>query len=161
MKQITRLGVLAAMLAVVATGCAAARPKDATPMLIEKLPTNLWSTQTLLTANQHAEEQAMMVSRLKKLLHGKYRVTAQQIYFLPPDRAEPNPIIFKMEFSSVMSVVDPGGAELVFTNETWDWPYVNVWKASGPHPGYVALALYRTPDDADTLLGHFELAPTK
>ncbi len=140
-------------------GCAAAKPQDATMMLIEKLPTNLWSTQTLLTGDQHAKEQREMLSKLEKLLHGKYRITAQKIYLLPPDRAEPNPVIFKMEFSGVMSVVDPGGSERVFANETWDWPYVNVWKTSGSHPEYVAFSLYRISDN--TLLGYFELAPTK
>lgn len=161
MKKITRLGVLAAMLTVVATGCAIAEPKDAKHMLIDRFSTNIWNGQVLLTADQHAKGQAEMVSKVEKLLHGKYVITAQHIYLLPPDhRAVPNPVISRMDFNNMMMDVDPGGPELVFANETIDWPYINVWKTSGSHPEFVAFSLYRN-SGSNTLLGYFELAPTK
>lgn len=161
MRQITRLGVLAAMLAVAATGCAVIQSKDVKHMLIDKFSTHIWNGQVLLNADQHAKFQAEFVGKLEKLLHGKYVITAKHIYLLPPDhRTVPNPVISRMDFNNMMMNVDPGEPELVFANETIDWPYVNVWKTSGSHPEFVAFSLYRN-SDSNTLLGYFELAPTK
>lgn len=159
MKLMTRLCVITVMLALGSTGCVAAQSKDVHPMLIDNLPTNLWSTQILLTADQHGDGQQEMVGKLEKLLHDEYRITAQHVYFLPSDHGgAPTPIALRMEFNSVMMSVDRAGPELVFTNETSDSPYVNVWKTSGTHPKYVAFSAYLISDN-NTLLGYFELEP--
>jgi hypothetical protein len=156
MKSMTKLFAIALMLALVAAGCAAAQSKDSTPMLIDKLPTNLWNPQTLLGADQHKKDQLAMVGEIEKLWQGKYRITAQHIYLLPPDHDSlPNPVISKMDFHNAMNDLDPE-PELVFSNETFELPYLNIWKTSGPHPKYVAFSLYPIADK-NTLLGYFEL----
>lgn len=161
MKPVTKLFAAALMLALSVAGCAVEQTKDVTPMIIDKLATNLWDSQILLTADQYQKEQLEMVDKTEKLFHGKYRITAQHIYLLRPDhRTVPNPVVSKMDFHNAMNDVDPAGPQLVFANETWDWPYVNIWKTSGPHPAYVAFSLYAIAD-RNTLLGYFALEPTK
>jgi hypothetical protein len=145
-------------------GCAATPPKDHTPMLIDRLPTDFWEPQKPITDEQYKDEQEPMMRKVEQLLNGKYKIIAKRVcLFLPiPKVPLPNPVIVKMDFHNAMNDID-SDAELVYANETTDWPYVNVWKTSGPHPEYVALVLYSNDyeHDENTFLGYFELQPVK
>ena len=140
------------------------------PMLIDRIPANMWHGQRDVGATDYPDAQKSIRADVAMFLHGRFRVTGDRLFVIPPDRGimlmdAPFQFIGPGQFPTINSVcvMDDRPAVRGASNALHpDQPCttsVTVGATTSGDKIYTAIALHRIPDSRDELIGYFQLEP--
>lgn len=133
-----------------------------TRMLIDQVPAlkGMFVPEAPMVADQYPDQQAAFKKAVETALMGKYRVTAQHLYFYPIHKEAGLPPVKPGWAPLRMSISDSLGGihgksvyhDLGFAPN----PVLEVWKIGSFHPQYFALSM-TVLEDGNALAGYFEV----
>lgn len=149
-NALPNLAALALLFAI--AGCAVTQAKDAKPMLIDRMPTNLTQPQIHLGEESRQSQDAMLASVLQQT-NGKYKVVAQRFYDLGDS------VPWSALDTSIRDAMDNDlKADNEFSSKLGTKPYVTVWVTRSSPKEHVAVAQDHLANH-NTFIGYFELEP--
>ena len=153
-----------------AVAVATPNAKENVPMLVDRIPADMWTGQRVVLATEYPEEQESFRADVTHFLKGRFRVTKDRLFVIPPDHGI-------MLMGGPFQLGGPGQLQTIDSAPVfYQLPHVRVAPdaRTGSIHGktiltvgatlsgakvYTAIALHQIPDSTDELIGYFQLEP--
>ena len=140
------------------------------PMLIDKIPANLWHGQRDVRPNDYPKEQKVLRDDVARYLKGRFRVVGARLFVIQPDegiifRGGPFDMAGPSQFQTINSVPVFDDRPLVRyirdarTGPEFGNTSITLGVTQSGEKIYTAITLHGIPDSDDELIGYFELEP--
>ena len=168
---LARMVLLAALVAAPTAARAATPPaREHAPMLIDKIPANLWHGQRDVQPTDYPKEQASLRDDVARYLKGRFRVTGDRLFVIPPDQG----IIFRgapfnMAGPSQLYTINSAPAfddrpsiryiRDARTAAEFGNTSITIGVTLSGEKVYTAITLHGISNSDDELIGYFQLEP--